>query len=173
MPCKDPEKARNKKYYQEHKEYFKKYYQKHKEHILATIKKHRIEHPEEYKVRYKKYLQNHPDCNKKYRRNHIEKLKYQSRKYRQDHPEKFREKRRKQRARKLNAPGSHTAEDIKFLRNISGGFCSGYNRDPHQVGKEKLTVDHIKPLSKGGSDYTKNIQMLCQSCNSTKGIKYN
>ena len=32
-----------------------------------------------------------------------------------------------------------------------------------------LTVDHIRPQSKGGTDHPDNLQLLCQACNSTKG----
>ena len=36
---------------------------------------------------------------------------------------------------------------------------------------EDLTVDHIYPLSKGGSDDMDNLQLLCRRCNSLKNDK--
>ena len=44
--------------------------------------------------------------------------------------------------------------------------CNGCAR---QFPIRNLTLDHIKPFSKGGTDKPSNLQLLCNSCNSTKG----
>jgi 5-methylcytosine-specific restriction endonuclease McrA len=36
----------------------------------------------------------------------------------------------------------------------------------------KLCIDHIMPISKGGENVLFNLQTLCHSCNSAKGSKY-
>lgn len=43
----------------------------------------------------------------------------------------------------------------------------GYKCQHCKIDKS-LTVDHIFPLSKGGSDELDNLQLLCRSCNSKK-----
>ena len=32
-----------------------------------------------------------------------------------------------------------------------------------------MTIDHIVPQSKGGTDHLDNLQLLCAACNSMKG----
>ncbi len=53
----------------------------------------------------------------------------------------------------------------------TGGFCALCKR---MVGVDKLTIDHIRPLSKVPCGYVYRIcdvQPVCQSCNSIKGNK--
>jgi hypothetical protein len=50
-----------------------------------------------------------------------------------------------------------------------------YARDAHQCvfcgTDERLTVDHIIPISRGGTNEFGNLQTLCQPCNSRKGAR--
>jgi 5-methylcytosine-specific restriction endonuclease McrA len=41
----------------------------------------------------------------------------------------------------------------------------------HCGTNENLTIDHIVPWVKGGGNEMGNLQTLCQSCNSRKGVK--
>lgn len=38
--------------------------------------------------------------------------------------------------------------------------------------RQNLTVDHIKPVTLGGTDDDANLQTLCMTCNLRKGAKY-
>jgi len=46
------------------------------------------------------------------------------------------------------------------------GYCNGCNG---HFPFRNMTIDHIVPRSKGGTDHKENLQLLCGACNSTKG----
>lgn len=72
---------------------------------------------------------------------------------------------RRRYARKRGAAGSLTANEWKTL-------CEYYENQCLRCGTEgKMTVDHIVPLSKGGSNSIDNIQPLCGRCNRIKATK--
>ena len=49
-----------------------------------------------------------------------------------------------------------------FVWNRDGGKCVKCGSN------ENLEYDHIIPVSKGGSNTARNIQLLCQTCNRSK-----
>ena len=71
----------------------------------------------------------------------------------------------KRRVRIANA-GSHTAAEWMAL-------CEKYNWTCLKCGRSDvpMTVDHVVPLAKGGTNDIGNIQCLCGSCNSRKSTK--
>ncbi len=57
-------------------------------------------------------------------------------------------------------------DNRKYLYGEQGGYCNGCNE---HFQLQNLTVDHIIPKSKGGTDHLENLQLLCGHCNSVKG----
>lgn len=50
-----------------------------------------------------------------------------------------------------------------------------FDRDGHACRHcdaiDDLTLDHVRPWSQGGDDTVGNLQVLCRSCNSSKGAR--
>jgi 5-methylcytosine-specific restriction endonuclease McrA len=73
----------------------------------------------------------------------------------------------RRRARKMQADGAHTAEDVQEQYERQKGRCYWCGK---RVGKN-YHVDHIVPLSRGGSNWPENIVLACPSCNISKSNK--
>lgn len=90
-----------------------------------------------------------------------------SRKRKKENPEPSRADTRNRRARLRNSEGSHTANDVSRILVLQRNLCA-YCRVSLSSGYH---VDHIKPVSQGGSNWPKNLQCLCGDCNRRKSDK--
>lgn len=74
--------------------------------------------------------------------------------------------------RERSADGTHNFGEWETLKVQYDFTCPSCKKSEPEI---KLTLDHIIPLSKGGSNNIENIQPLCMPCNAkkhTKTIKY-
>lgn len=83
-------------------------------------------------------------------------------------PEKVAALNSNRRAFRQSTPGIHTAGDIQAQYERQKGHCYWCNC---QVDDE-YHVDHVVPLSKGGSNWPSNLVVACPTCNSSKHAKH-
>ena len=152
------------------------YYREHAEQIKELRKVYQKAHEDEIKeYRDKRYKENAEDFREQkrvYYQENVEAIKLRRKEIRTLHPERFisadKVQTAKKRARKLQVEGSFSPDEwleLKRKYNFSC-LCCG-KREPDIC----LTVDHVIPLVKGGTNYIDNIQPLCVSCNSRKHSK--
>ena len=83
------------------------------------------------------------------------------------HPKKAWERRQRRLRRRTSNGGSHTAQDIKRLRKHLQDRCRYCGE---QLDGER-NVDHMTPLSRGGTDNIGNLTLSCFTCNTEKWKK--
>lgn len=126
---------------------------KHKDRISKYQKEYRESNKERLKEQQHRYYDEHKD-----------KVKFRIRTYSKAHPEKERVHKENRRARKDFGSYQRITYDewIEILEKYEYTcLCCG-------IKSNKLTQDHVVPLSKGGTHSIDNIQPLCVSCNSRK-----
>ena len=94
-----------------------------------------------------------------------DKYKEHRRVYERSRPDARRAKCAKRRACKREAPiNDLTASQWRDIKVAYGHRCVYCGRK-----MQRLTMDHVIPLSKGGSHTVQNVVPACMSCNSKKG----
>jgi 5-methylcytosine-specific restriction endonuclease McrA len=129
---------------------------------------YRTAHPEVARQQRVSSKKAHPEKHRRrkvaYRKAHPEKSRKRTAAYSKAHPEKVRQRDARRRARKIGAPVcDFTAaqwQDMKTLYQNRCVYCG--------KGKQRLTQDHVIPLSRGGSHTWDNIVPACASCNRSK-----
>ena len=108
---------------------------------------------------------------RKYRQENQGKIAEKCQRWAAANQDKVTAKSRNRRAKIRNADGSHTAEDVKAIFESQRGLCANCTSKLIKSGKNRYHVDHIQPLSKGGSNDKYNLQCLCPECNLKKNAK--
>lgn len=124
--------------------------------------------PQMHRERAREYAHQHPEARRAYKARPDQQQKARERGVRLYHAdiEKSRAKSRANQGKRSAAEkrGSATAKDYLDVLESARGVCAMCFQCPRQ----KLHVDHIVPLSRGGEHSRENLQALCQPCNQWK-----
>ena len=177
MPYKDPEKRKahaviyNANYYAANREERKAtavaYNAEHREEKQTYNAAYNLANREASKARDSARYDTHPEEEKArsaaWRKANPEKARASSAASRAAHPETHRIDQARRRARKKGLPATLTVEEWDAIKAAYQHRCA-YCGKKHQ----RLTQDHVIPLSRGGGTVMDNIVPACQSCNSKK-----
>lgn len=134
-------------------------------------KEHRRKHYQEHHEHYRKYARIHAEqCNqhnRKYRLSHKEKVKCYNAQYRAKNYERVLAWNRRREALRRGAIGTYTIQQIQEQYERQKGACY-YCKV--KVGK-KYHIDHVVPISRGGSNDISNLVISCPTCNLRKNDK--
>lgn len=146
-------------YYAKHefsKEKARKFYERHSDTIKSKNKEKYWADPEESRLKARTRYNKTPDIFHMY-----------SKKWKKENPAQSIIDKNKRRAKKLSNGGTFTKEDIQNIYEWQKGQCYWCKK---VVGKN-YHIDHIWPISKGGSNNPENLCISCPSCNHRKHNK--
>lgn len=109
------------------------------------------------KIKCRKYYKENKDlCN------------FRTKRSRHKNPAPHRLQLKIQKGKRKSAEGTYCAKDISALERHQKWKCANCQCSI----KKKYHIDHIMPLALGGTNWPKNLALLCPPCNLSKGAKH-
>ena len=175
--CKECRKIHNKKYREEHKDYYKEYHKEYYEDNKEYIKEHSKQYYEDNKDKvleyHKEYYEDNKDKvlekNKQWREDNKDKVLECMKQWHKNNPEKSFNSNSRRRQKENTQGNGITKEQWKEMMDFfdwacaySGEYIGGDNKD------KKRTIDHIIALDNGGEHEIWNCVPMFKSYNISK-----
>lgn len=135
------------------------------------LKSWKSRHPEETRAHFQRWVNKNRDAKREmdrgYYRNNPDRTKNNAARWRTSNPEAKRAISHNYRSRMRGAEGKFSKADIDRIRKQQRGCCA------EPTCRKKLTkdieqIDHIIPLAKNGTNWPRNLQLMCRNCNASK-----
>ena len=174
--CKKCMSQRKKEYYKNNteqiKEYQKEYYKNNTEQIKEHKKEYRKNNTERIKEHKKEYYKNNVEYfkeqRKEYYQAHKDQEKEYNKEYRKNNPDKvFNQNNKRRQREKLQGMGIIKEQWLDMMQYFD--FKCAYSGK--SLNKDNRSIDHIKPLIKGGLNEIFNCVPCDRSINSSKNDK--
>ncbi len=177
--CKSCQKINRRNWYVDNKdhaiEYSKQWTADNYEHVLEQHREWGKLNPDKKKQYNDKWRLKHRDVYLASRRRrytiHAEERRAESADWRMRNPEKVRIQFKVRQSRLRSAVGTHTPDDIRRIYAEQNGKCAYCGIDISLQIKGSVHVDHIHPISRGGSNWPENLACACAKCNLSKKDK--
>lgn len=153
------ERARERKNRHNNKEYYKRYKRENRERESAA-----------QKARYWRNRERYVENQRRYRSKNIEKIRIRQRIHWHENRPMYQAKVNKRKALQRDNGGSYTVQDIQKKIEIQKGRCY-YCQKAFGEGKNAYHIDHVIPLSRGGTNDLGNLVIACPHCNCSKRDK--
>lgn len=148
-------------------------------HGVAEHRRYYVAHKERLNAISRAYYANLPEDKKRaaqerwrafrrlYAQSNTDKERARRREYYAANKQKYSAYVHNRNARKRNAPGTHTPADINKIRKLQRDRCALCRLPLNGKGE----IDHILSIKSGGSNWPRNLQLLCKPCNRSKNAK--
>ncbi len=171
--CRDCKLAARKRYRQKNQELIKArtraYYEANRAKVRTSQRAYYEANAEQERARNAKYREENAQAIRDAKRIYAEsgRDRERRRQWFANNPEKKRAYELNRKARLAGAKGSHTPDELFQMYEDQQGLCA-YCETP-MFGN--YSVDHMLPISRGGSNDWSNLAIVCVSCNSRKAAK--